>query len=212
MRRPLLLALAALSLAAPLSAQSACAAKGARLPSAGGWAEYRTARGDMRLAYLAKESAGERLEIAASGQRGRMVMQMVVPGFPYEMGEVKEMVMQMEGQPAMRMPESMLGMMRGRMPRATELSEASCARMTKVGDESITVAAGTFQTTHWRDAEGGTDVWVSPRVPFGAVKVVHPEGTMELIGHGTGATSRISGPIGDMPGMPGGVGRPPRGR
>jgi hypothetical protein len=211
MRRTLLLALAALSLAAPLSAQSACAAKGPRLPSAGGWAEYRTARGDMRIAYLARETAGERLEIAATSQRGNMVMQMVVPGFPYEMGEIKEMVMQAEGQPAMRMPETMMGMMRGRMPRATQLSEASCARMIKVGDESITVAAGTFQTTHWRDSTGGTDVWVSPRVPFGTVKVVSGENSMELIGSGTGATTRITGPIGDMPGMPQGGGRP-RGR
>jgi hypothetical protein len=211
MRRALFLALAALSLAAPLSAQSACAAKGPRLPAAGGWAEYRTARGDMRIAYLARETAGERLEIAATSQRGSMVMQMVVPGFPYEMGEIKEMVMQAEGQPAMRMPETMMGMMRGRMPRATELSEASCARMTRVGDESITVPAGTFQTAHWRDAESGTDVWVSTRVPFGTVKVTHREGTMELVGHGTGATTRITGPIGDMPGMPAGGGRP-RGR
>src|SRR5688572_22737658 len=137
-----LLTLAALALlgAAPLAAQGAsCAARGAKLPAAGAWAEYKTAEGNMRMVYLAKESAGERLEMSMSGQRGAMVMQMVVPGYPYEMTQIKELVMQRDGEPPMRLPESMLSMMRSRMPNASQVSEASCARMTEVGKERITV-------------------------------------------------------------------------
>ena len=93
----------------------------------------------------------------------------------------------------MRMPEQMLSMMRGRMPNASTVSEASCARMTEVGKERITVPAGTFQTTHYRDSTGGTDVWVSPSVPFGAVKVVSRDHTLELTGNGTGGTTKITG-------------------
>jgi hypothetical protein len=114
----------------------------------------------MRMAYLAKETAGERLELSMTGQRGAMVMQMVVPGYPYEMTQIKEMVMQRGTEAPMRMPESMLSMMRSRMPNASQVNEASCGRMTEVGKERITVPAGTYQTTHYRDSTGGTDVWV----------------------------------------------------
>jgi hypothetical protein len=203
-----LLTLAALALlgAAPLAAQGAsCAARGAKLPAAGAWAEYKTAEGNMRMVYLAKESAGERLEMSMSGQRGAMVMQMVVPGYPYEMTQIKELVMQRDGEPPMRLPESMLSMMRSRMPNASQVSEASCARMTEVGKERITVPAGTFQTTHYRDSTGGTDVWVAANVPFGAVKVVSRDHTVELVGSGTGATTKLTGTPQDMP-----MGGPPR--
>ena len=206
MRRVSLLTLATLALlgSAPLSAQGpSCAARGAKLPAAGSWAEYKTTEGTMRMAYLAKETAGERLELSVNGQRGAMVMQMVVPGYPYEMTQIKEMVMQRGTDAPMRMPESMLSMMRSRMPNASQVSEASCGRMTEVGKERITVPAGTYQTTHYRDSTGATDVWVTPSIPFGAVKVVSRDHTVELVGSGTGATTKITGTPQEMP-----MGRP----
>jgi hypothetical protein len=157
----------------------------------------------MRMAYLAKETAGERLELSMTGQRGAMVMQMVVPGYPYEMTQIKEMVMQRGTEAPMRMPESMLSMMRSRMPNASQVNEASCGRMTEVGKERITVPAGTYQTTHYRDSTGGTDVWVAATIPFGAVKVVSRDHTVELVGSGTGATTKITGTPQEMP-----MGRP----
>jgi len=206
MRRVSLLTLTTLALlgSTPLSAQGpSCASRGAKLPAAGSWAEYKTSEGTMRMAYLAKETAGERLELSVSGQRGAMVMQMVVPGYPYEMTQIKEMVMQRGTDAPMRMPESMLSMMRSRMPNASQVSEASCGRMTEVGKERITVPAGTYQTTHYRDSTGATDVWVTPSIPFGAVKVVSRDHTVELVGSGTGATTKITGTPQDMP-----MGRP----
>jgi hypothetical protein len=207
MRRPILLALTAVAVTTmPLAAQgTSCAARGAKLPAAGSWAEYKTSEGNMRMAYLAKETAGERLELSMTGQRGAMVMQMVVPGYPYEMTQIKEMVMQRGTEPPMRMPESMLSMMRSRMPNASQVNEASCGRMTEVGKERITVPAGTFQTTHYRDSTGGTDVWVTATIPFGAVKVVSRDHTVELVGSGTGATTKLTGTPQDMP-----MGGPPR--
>lgn len=214
MRRASLYALTTLALlgAAPLAAQAgnSCAARGAKLPASGAWSEYKTTEGTMRMLYLGKESAGERLELAVSGSRGAMVMQMVVPSYPYEMTQVKEIVMQRGTEPPMRMPESMLSMMRSRMPNASTMSEESCGRMIEVGKESVTVPGGTFQTTHYRDSSGGTDVWVSPSVPFGAVKVVSRDHTMELTGKGTGGTTKITGTPQDMP--MGGPGGRPRGR
>jgi hypothetical protein len=213
MRRPFLLNLATLALlgAAPLAAQAgnSCAARGAKLPASGAWSEYKTSEGTMRMLYLGKETAGERLELAVSGSRGAMVMQMVVPSYPYEMTQVKEVVMQRGTDQPMRLPESMLSMMRSRMPNASAVSEESCARMTEVGKERITVPAGTFQTTHYRDSTGGTDVWVSPSVPFGAVKVVSRDHTLELTGNGTGGTTKLTGTPQDMP--MGGPGGRPRG-
>ena len=189
MRRPFLFALTALTAlavaASPLSAQGrACAARGAKLPAAGAWAEYNTAEGTMRMLYLGKETAGERLELWTAGRRGAMVMQQ-------------------EGQPPMKMSAQMLGMMRSRMPSGSQVSEASCGRMIEVGKERITVPAGTYQTTHYRDSTGGIDVWVAASIPFGAVKVVGRDHTAELTGSGTGATTKITGTPQEMPGMGG---------
>jgi len=208
-RASLFLTTLALLGGAPLAAQAgnSCAARGAKLPAAGAWSEYKTTEGTMRMLYLGKETLGERLELAVSGSRGAMVMQMVVPSYPYEMTQVKEMVMQRGTEPPMRMPESMLSMMRGRMPNASSMSEESCGRMIEVGKERVTVPGGTFQTTHYRDSTGGTDVWVSPTVPFGAVKVVSRDHTMELTGNGTGGRTKLTGTPQDMP--MGGPGRRP---
>jgi hypothetical protein len=222
MRRSFLMSLAALALlgAAPLAAQAnACASKGPKLPAAGGWAEYKTDSGSMRMAYLGKDSLGERLELTmerpARGNRpaGAMVLQVAVPGFPYEMAEAKEVVMQMGDNPPMKMSEQMLGMMRSRMPSAPTISNDMCSRMTEVGKERITVAAGTFETTHWRDTQRGSDVWVSQSVPFGMVKAIAEGRTVELTGSGTGAKTKLTGTPQEMgPGMMGPPGGRPRGR
>lgn len=214
MRSPLsLVAAAALVLAPAVSAQSnPCADRGARLPAAGAWASYAADSGDFKLLYLGHESTGDRLEMTATrtGRRGgqptTMVMQMVVPAYPYEMDQVSELVMQMEGQPPMKMSGDMLNMMRSRMPRnQNTLAPEACNRMTKVGTESVTVPAGTFSTTHYRDAQSNTDVWVDPAVPFGMVKVVSGGHTVTLKERGTGARSAITGTPQEMgPGMMGG--------
>jgi hypothetical protein len=74
------------------------------------------------------------------------------------------------------------------------------AHMTRVGEESITVPAGTFRTIHFHDTEKNSDLWVSSEVPFGLVQTKGTQGgDIVLTGRGTDAKSSITGPIQDMP-------------
>jgi hypothetical protein len=217
MRHPILLTLtAAAVLATSASAQSPCAGKIPKLPASGSWAEYVADSGgnNFRMTYIGHEAAGERLEMAMSrvsrnGQPMNMVMQLVVPSFPYEMADAKEVVMQNGDQPPMKLSEQMLGMMRSRLPNNQSLSPEACNRLTLVGRESVTVPAGTFSASHYRDAQDSTDVWINTDTPFGMIKVVSRHGGMQLKGKGTGGVSGIHGTPQEMgPGMmgPGGPG------
>jgi hypothetical protein len=94
----------------------------------------------------------------------------------------------------------MMSMMRGRMPRDQIAEACKNAKMTRVGEESITVPAGTFSTVHYRD-ESGNDVWVSESVPFGMVKnKLARGGEIVLSGRGTDAKSQITETPQEMPG------------
>lgn len=217
MRQPILLSLtAAAVLVTPGAAQdNPCASKMPRLPAAGAWSEYQADSSSFRMLYVGHEAAGERLEMTMNramrnGQMGTMVMQLVVPAFPYEMSQAKEVVMQMGDNPPMKMSQQMMDMMRSRMPSNEQLSPEACNRLVRVGSESVTVPAGTFSTTHYRDAQDSTDVWINPDVAFGMVKVVARHGrTIMLKAKGTGGTSGIHGTPQEMgPGMMG----PPGGR
>ena len=76
-----------------------------------------------------------------------------------------------------------------------------CGSLTVVGQESVTVPAGTFKTTHLRSANDSTDVWVSRDVPFGMVKSQSAGVTAELSGMGKDAKKSITETPQDMPGM-----------
>jgi len=66
----------------------------------------------------------------------------------------------------------------------------------KVGSESVTVPAGTFDCEHYRKqtAEGTVDVWVSTKVsPYGTVKMTSGQMTMVLEKVLSNETSHIKG-------------------
>ena len=206
---PLPLALAALlapSLAAPAAAQGPCG-QALQAPAVGSWVDWTAAEGTMRLAVVGAEERGGQphrwVEMKLTGARGGMVMKFLVPRYPYDPSEVKEVIMQPDGRPPMKMPAEMLQRMGQGGGPARELL-ARCGRATLVGTERITVPAGSFSTEHWRDAEDGTDVWVSKQVPFGLVKAQGKDGSNSLVlaGHGTGATTAITQEPVAMPGMP----------
>lgn len=210
MRRPFSLAVvAAILTAAPLAAQNGpCGPNGPKLPAAGGWASYRADSSDFKLLYLGHETGGERVEMAMTrtgrdGQVHPAVVQLVVPGYPYSMGQATEMVMQAEGRPAMKISGQMMQMMTSRIAQNQQgLTPDQCASLTVVGHESVTVPAGTFQTTHLHSATSNVDVWVDPAVPFGAVKVVSPGHTLVLVDKGMGGKTGIVGTPQEMsPGM-----------
>lgn len=200
---------------APVAAQGPCADKGAKLPPVGSWASYNatmpgrdgaTRNTTFRMAYLGHEDQGDRLEFQMSGERGQVIMQMVVDGFPYTPGSMKEMVFKMGDRPAMKAGGQMMTMMQSRAPNGGITTEM-CGDMQKVGTETVTVPAGSFSATHWHSAKYSTDAWVNPDVPF-VVKVKGPNSSMELTGKGTGAKSSITETPQEMgSGMMGG-GRP----
>jgi hypothetical protein len=218
MRHQILLSLTAAAVLATtaVAQDNPCASKGPRLPAVGAWSEYQADSGNFKMLYVAHEAAGERLEMAMNrtmrGQVVNAVIQLVVPSFPYDMAQAKEVVMQNGTNPPMKLSDQMLGMMRSRLPQNNQLSPEACNRLTLVGHESITVPAGTFPTSHYRDAQDSTDVWIDADVPFGMVKVVARHGTIMLKAKGTGGHTAITGTPQEMgPGMMGRQpGRPPR--
>ncbi len=198
-------AVALLGLAGRTTAVAQCPGmENLHAPAVGGWSEYKSDQGTMRLALVGAETRGGtnyiRMEMGMTSKDGPMVMQMLVPGYPYQMSGIAEMVMQRGHEPAMRMPQQMLSMMANRMPKDMLSEACGRAHMAKVGEENITVPAGTFHTIHFRDAEKNSDIWVSTDVPFGLVQTKGTQGgDIVLTGRGTDAKSSITGPIQDMP-------------
>jgi hypothetical protein len=197
--------LATVLLAAPLAGQAKCA-EAMKTPPVGGWAEYQMKEGTMRMALLGEEQhdgkAMHRLELSIRG-KNEAIMQVVVPGWPYQPDGVYEMVFKAGGQPAMKVSGQMMSMMRQNMKMPTNAVNEACERMENLGSESVTVPAGTFRTTHYRDPKNGVDAWVDPALPFGLVKTVSKDGEMLLVGTGTGAKSQITETPVEMPGMGG---------
>lgn len=205
--RNLLLAGAMLAVAAPLAAQDAaklCMAIGHM--QNGQWAEFETdAKGPngeriegFRFAVVGDEDVGGTshlwYEFSARTEQGPLIVQFLVPGFPFEPTDIRSMVMKAGDDPAVKLPKQMLAMASGQMGTNPMVKMADeCQGAELVGEEDITVPAGTFHTTHIRDAGGGGEAWISEDIPFGLVKVRETGGmTMALVGHGTDATSSIT--------------------
>ena len=214
-----------LAVAVPAAAQDVCS-QYRPTPAVGSWAEYRTDRDGQqmtsRLAVVGQEKRDGRdalwVETSATTPRGRMISELLVPGYPYEPGSVMEMVVKRGDQPARKMLPEMLAMMRG----GGQSGQASappaggqgrgmgrggmgmggrggmsnwaqrCQEYTVVGKESVKVPAGAFEATHLRNAADSTDVWVSRDVPFGLVKSEGRGATMELTGQGRDAKKSIT--------------------
>lgn len=176
-RKSTIALLVAAAVAAPVAAQGPCGVDGPHLPAVGGWSQYQTTRGTLKLAYLGHEAAGDRIEMQMTSQRGNMIMQVVTDGYPWGQGGIHEAVMKLGDQPAMKVPDMMLQ----RMGAGSGFTKEMCQGLTKVGEESVTVPAGTYKTTHYhfksehqvngRTMSSEGDVWVSPEVPFGLVKM-----------------------------------------
>jgi len=185
----------------------------------GQWAEYRMTGAEangpsrMRLAIVGTQQVAGKpaywIEMQMAGGPGSMTTQVLAGGYPYRADQIHEMVVKMGGQPAMKMPPQSLAMMRSRMGVTPSMGAAdSCRKAKVVGWESITVPAGEFRALHLQPADARAQVWAAQKIPFGMVKVVHAEGTLELTGHGWDAKSSISETPRSLPGMPPGMGMP----
>lgn len=184
--------------------------------SVGQWVEYRFSPGPeggpmtMYSAIVGTEDVeGKEYywhESKMVAKQGTMIMQMLVPGYPFDVDQIQRSVMKMGDQPAMEVPDRMLGMMRNQGLGEDPVKDAveKCEELREVGRESVTVPAGTFQTLHLKYDEDNVsvDMWVTPDVPFGIVKGTLPDGQeIVLVDHGTGAESSITETPQRMPGM-----------
>jgi len=174
---------------------------GAFNPVVGTGAQYQATTKDrpMEFTYVivGKEdvegSTGYWMEIRTSGRDvpGETVMkQLIVMGG--EKPQVKRMIMQSPGRPPMEMPAAMMNMQQ----RASGGQTADTNPGVKVGSESITVPAGSFDCDHYRKQTSGgpVDVWVSTKVsPYGTVKMTSAEMTMVLEKVLSNETSHIKG-------------------
>lgn len=217
MRRTILVAAAGMALAARIAgAQGACddvKRYFAKPPKLGEWAEMQMDRKSdegrkpmvMRMAFVEKEERGGkqmyRLQMVMTQKDGqRQIMQMVTPWGPeaFDQDHDAEIVMKMGDQPAMVMP--MKGGRNG--PGMSDLRK-QCAKIRYVGEEEVTVPAGTYQTRHYTGPDG--DTWVSENVPgWRMVKMVSKDGhTMVLVATGDGAKNEITEKPRDMRAMMG---------
>ena len=99
------------------------------------------------------------------------------------------MIIQMAGQPATEMPFKPTAEARGKV-------EESMNEWRSVGNETITVPAGTFSCEHWRNDKNNSDAWTSVAVaPLGMVKQASAHSTMVLTKLLSDFPERIAGPV-----------------
>lgn len=207
--RALALVAAMLALLPGLARAQASCGELFKAPAVGSWAEWRHNTDRLvRMAVVGQETRdGTPLfwmeTQLKEGDGAGTVVKFLVPGFPYEMKGVQEVVMKPAGQQAMKLSSQMLEMMRSQMPEdPTSQIFRKCEQVERLGTESVTVAAGTFRAEKLRDPESGDLAWVDTKVPFGMVRAqVEGEGVIELAGYGTGATSAITETPMEVPGF-----------
>jgi hypothetical protein len=199
---------------APLTAQDQAALCGElqrRTPTVGSWASYGFTGGKsdgsrMRMALVGSEVQGDSTYFwyemkIESAKSETMIMQLLVPGLAYQMGRARAIVMKAGNEPAMRMPQQMVSMMASRMmPNLAADMVRECLETQVVGWETVSVPAGSFRALHIRQKDGN-EGWVTLDHQFGLVKAVTRDGTMELTGRGSDATSSITETPRSIPGM-----------
>jgi hypothetical protein len=162
----------------------------------------------ISIAVVNKDDSGgywlEYLVNTSDSQQSVMQMLMVKDGASMQ---ISKMVVQPAGRGPMEISGQMMQMMGahgGATPSAPKADFTDGGE--KVGSESVTTPAGTFDTMHWRGKDGG-QVWISPKAgPWSFVKSVSPDGaTMTLVKVFTDAKSHIVGTPQSMDSMMGGA-------
>jgi hypothetical protein len=175
---------------------------GAFKPVVGSGAQYQmTAKDhtvDFAYAIVGKEdvggSTGYWMEIRSQSPdtAGEMVMKQLVV-LEGDRPQIKRMIMQPPGRAPMEMP---MGMMPGMGQRERAPGQGDSNPGERVGSETITVPAGTFECEHYRKQEphGPVDVWISSKVsPYGTVKMSSGDMTMVLEKVLSNETTHIKG-------------------
>jgi hypothetical protein len=200
----------ALLAAPPAAAQENECLADLKMPDVGQWAEYTgTMKKDPYTLRYAVVGAEERegqpmrwLELKTAGKKKdqNMVYQVLTPGNPAELDLAQEVVFKPGDKPAMKMNGMMLKMIRGQLEKSSALADL-CEGVTLMGEESVTVPAGTFTALRYHDAKHEADTWVVPDRPFILVKSKGKDFELSLASSGDGAESSITETPQEMPGM-----------
>ena len=180
----------------------------------GQWAEYQITdsqegkSGRMRLAIFgSKDVAGKQaywIEIKMKADAGSVITQVLAGGYPFEASQIHEMIVKAGDQPAMKMPNQAVAMMRSRIAQTPSLDAANrCEEAKVVGFESIQVPAGEFRALHLKPVDAQVDAWALEEIPFGLIKSRSKDGEVVLLAHGKGAKSSITETPLSLPGMGG---------
>ena len=160
---------------------------------------------DSRYAIVGTEGSDYwmEFEIATPMGNGSTIMKVLIPSWPYAEGIVKRVLMQlpmvegMDGMPPMEMPASSM-----RNNDVAEPIRMACAELETGVEESLTVTAGTFNTTRIPLRSLGKDIWLSSDVPFGLVKMADTDDKgMELMAFGSDAEPGITAKPQKIPGL-----------
>ena len=169
-------------------------------PTVGEWAEMsysskekQEGSGPVRMAVIKTEHREGKpmywFQMTMEEKGKRTIVQMLSP---WDMNTMPgshpvEVVMKMGDQPAMKMAGGMMG----QNPSQADWREY-CAKSKFVGEESVTVPAGTFKSRHYQSDDG--DTWASLQAPvWHIVKMTTKDGkTMVLSSKGTGAKNEIT--------------------
>ncbi len=212
--RILMSAALAAAVASPIAAQNACEAF-LEAPAVGSWVEYdfqaQGQAGRSRIAVVGTETRGGReltwyeMSFDAGGQSGIMKM-LAEGGFYQAMSDkkIEEMIVKAGGQPAMKFSGAMVERMLGQMnSNPTSEFGKACEDAERVGSESVTVPAGTFDAVHYRLTSGESpgDAWIVEGMPFGMIKWTGSGGeSVELVDRGDDAVSQLTETPMEIPG------------
>jgi len=158
----------------------------------------------MRVGFVGEEARQGRqmyrVQMTMSNKDGQsQIMQMLIPWGADALGREydTEVVMKMGNQPAVIMP------VKGDKAQTYDIRK-QCAKIDFVGEETVSVPAGSFKSRHYKGPDGET--WVSMDVPgWRLVKMVTKDGDqMVLTGTGKGYANAITEKPMDMKAMMGG--------
>ncbi|MGD8866342.1 MAG: hypothetical protein PVI01_01905 [Gemmatimonadales bacterium] len=150
----------------------------------------------IRLAVVGSESVDGKQDywievISAPPVIGdNVIVQMLVPHYPFENQDLEAYIVKMPGAPAQKVPEDLLAQI-GEQTQTGPSWRRLCDSAEDLGSERVTVEAGTFETRHYRAGENKEDEFWVADVPFGMVKLIQADSHMELVRYGSDAKSSI---------------------
>ncbi len=155
----------------------------------------REGKRDIEIAVVGAETSegkpGHWLEMTTNDPSGGQVVMRTLMAMDGKELRTLRMVFQQGNDEPMEMSMQMMGMMgQQQKPQKSDFREEA----ERVGIETITTPAGTFECEHWRSKDKSSDFWVSEKVaPWGLVKMTSKDESMTLVRVISNAKTKIRG-------------------